>query len=897
MSVALLAGSQRWRGLRWTLFSRSFVEQPRPTEVIPTSPPNPTFFENEEYAPPSVERISEKGPLERAIHNRDWQLATRLRDEILEDGQRIQPNIAYEKAAVALISRLPSSLQWLRLYPDAQHGPSNPLPTLRSVILASGQSPDVVYQVAMTLAEKGYASIVRDEFIPFLAKSTLPTDQKTTMLSTLQTATLPSLLPARNAYSTSFLEDEDLVDYREFAPTAEQARYRHDSPAVKLARHIRHNRLDLATQLLKELRSLGVPIAPSQVYVQAADAVYQTGKDAEDAVELFISWLELLPYHRDVPFLHMSSLCRHLFWVPSPDLRFVVPFLQIMAEKGFVGIVSRRLKALLYASDETILGVWDHVQISVARYVHLCDTLPPGEGQNSLALRGALNTRTGIARLSYDIHRLQQSMVRFLHKHERTELAKSISQPIDLVALMARVDEDTFTSTVQASELSNSRFTPEVIVQTLPHDTHKTFDNLAQALLYLRSISRVAVIPHIDTVRHFYHHYTLAGRTRALHSLRRRYIKLNPAAASVFLFCAMENSRNIAASRSWDHPYYRTALSIFYYNFNGYGVPMDELRQLAQRKDDGTDDQAAYISVANRAKLWPLPAHAAIVWECLLKCTHAREVDALWDTLLDVTYKTLRSGPAKWRDPTPFCNMFGLFLDRMMQLHGLQRGVDMLNQMQSVGVAPNALHYGKVAAFAAKCKDLETALFILGRLEQLWDAGGAVERIVELPKETSSNIPRPVTAEWLSSLSDDELEHLPPHTRLAFDDPVPAIGDPVRVPIPATPPRDQLFAPSVEVYIGIMRGLLMVRELPTLREVHQRFLKYFIPSDGANVHLDRLYRDWHLVRRGTMFEYGGILRLGARRNEGRIRGEWMLTGKDPAFKARTRIPLSERRQQ
>lgn len=743
MVLAHLLVPNRWRGIRWTLLSRSFAERPERLHPVPAhaeepyphKPPDPAVFEDV----PNSSRSTTEGSsgrsavrevshppqiLARVVQNGDWALATRLRDEALEDGSSIPSNPVFASAALHVLRTdggATSFMHWLRLYPESAAGPPlKPLETLLSALLEhSSADPTLLYHFGLIMAEKGFHTLVRRQVLPFIAQST--SEWKNDFVAQLETALLPEILPPPS--STSVFEEEDLPEYLGFHPTPWS-----DEKINQTAGLIEHIETAVKTHdftqaeyLLYEAEELGIEIPCSEIYLIAVNSVFDRG-----GIVQFEKWFSLVPPYHERIFEDFAQIRTQLFWQPVTNMGLIIPFLQICAQKGYIHIIISHLDILSSLDDEVVLTLHETVQNNIQQYmsgVYRRGLGLPREDVIYERISAAFGAVLRGVKRSDTAHNLAQISKDYVEKHFAHERRRKPPADDDSLATSAASlspRASLFSKLMTGRALSTSELLLMVSFANTTssfasHDQPIYFEALSGCLLYLRDAPSRGVVPHPWTLMNFYERYMQTGRTRAIDLLRLRYFRSLENAAVLLMFTEMVYY--------FRRGQYSRVTTTYIDNFYLAGVPRTPLARYLKRN---------HRPIPTRGKLWPLPVINGLIWQCLaIRNTHVHDTEELYMQLLAMCRRDYRANPrGAFKDIEPLRprarnlspDAFTYFLRKLMEHHGATRGIRILSDMVEVGIMPDMYAFTEVAGFAARSGDLDTMYTILDKLEQEWDA-------------------------------------------------------------------------------------------------------------------------------------------------------------------------------
>ena len=649
-------------------------------------------------------------------------------------------------------------------------------------------------------------------------------------ISILVEKKLPELLPEHSPDDAIF-EDEG-QEYSDVASSLSPLNSPNSSIHA-LAQLIELRDFDRAYSLLKEIQDLNIPIPPSFAYEIPAQAALRNEDMHSAIVEQFTAWISLIPPASDNKVRTFNKTCHLIFQAKITNLALILPFAKIMASKGYGQMISNKAIPLImrYTSFEVGQDFLDEFNEANAQYWNVHNPMIAKEKSEmfailvrGLALRHLVrsdrvddaisllpdpeDTQNRLTSFTYDVllrrlklsknvvHRQQIPMVEKLRSQESTTISEDDSvSPLTILGDEAQM----------ASRLKSA----------LPAELT---ENLANDLRYIKLAFLVEdMVPHPFTIVNFMNAYLSTGRTRALELLYNRASRTSYRVLFTFIFAEMLFYHRL---RQYD-----LVIETFVDHFYLTGVPREQVlkyynRLSAKRQafDPNTrghpPPERCYkfdsSKTLPRGKLWPLSSHCNIVYHALVALTPpGPEIEALYqELLLIIEYgKDAPTTPAIASvEPLvansrrrPSSGAFTPFFRRLMRAYGAARGAKILNDMVQCGIKPTIHHYTELAGFYAAKGESQKAFLILDNLEQ---------RFKGAAKSSTKGYVDPGDME--------ELE---------------------------TPESSELPAPDRVVYISLIRGFIISKNLSAATNVAERLKLRHKYVKGEDSYLDEVLRE------------------------------------------------------
>ncbi|KAG7448851.1 uncharacterized protein BT62DRAFT_992801 [Guyanagaster necrorhizus] len=853
--------------LNWNVVSRTIAQSRQrldgvemSDEPYPSEPPDGKVFEEREMKDYSAVSVELRSPPQTRVPSQvlidvvstgNWELANRVRLEMIDNGVNISLNPIFEKAALAALRslRVGDDLSyftaWLELCPDASDSALNPFRETRDYLWNDpSERVALIYQFGMVLAKKGYTTLVREEVIPAMEYvSPRYHHRKSMFIKNLKQALLPIVLPTPSSGALIF-EEENHPDYASVAQTSVGAS--HKDLGDHLAELVADRKYEEAKHFLSELREFHIHIPFSPIYQAAAQNALQHSTTATESLEDFAAWFSLVPPYHDQPLEDFTDIRRLIFHAPLTNMSLIIQFALICSEKGYADLIGGQVipSVMRFASPDVSKQFYLRFEEKHRQYLKRYHERSTASlwGKFQAVMRGsAIRSLAYAGRIDEAVDMLPPKKAPYsLSTHTFDVLNTFLVKAGDpkylpllgyLRAMRARqLGQDDSLLQDYAESSITLRFTSQT--RTRPYDDRS--ESLAQTLRSIRtSFSPGHAPPHPSTLINFFNAYVDSGRSRAIDLLRRKALRSSPIATTVFVFTQM-----ITYYRLNQH---HLVLQTFVDNFYITGVPRGEV--ISRLKSQ----QGVPLSgpLAHRSKMWPTPYHTALIWHSLVAMSSTSvKVEVLYKKLIatacgeysDHLSETLAafSGVEALQTPPGVNSVcaaaFTPFMGKLMRSSGVERGASILADMLKLGIQPTAYHFTELAGYYASTGNAQRALFLLCRLETAFDQQGDNE-IVQVPiseKEMRQT-------ETVATSSED------PQASIEYIRPVP------------TSVPNALPVPSFVMYVSLMRGFLISQNLDAVAEVNERMLKRYDYIPGQNSYLDAVYSDWQVKQEGSQY--------------------------------------------
>lgn len=629
----------------------------------------------------------------------------------------------------------------------------------------------------------------------------------------------------------------------------------HNSPNSSiraLAELVELRDFNQAYLLLKDIQDLHIHIPLSYAYEAPAQAALRNGDlHASIQVEQFTAWFSLIPpAHTSDTIRTFDETCHLIFQAKVTNLALVITFVKIMASKGYGEKISVQAipTIMRYSSFEVGLNFLDDFNDANAKYWAIHDPKVAAKKSEKLAIsvRGLAvrslaysdrihealsllpdpnDTRFKLTTFTYNI------LLRRLEKSMNVELRKQIPMVEELrsresSAVFENNPVSPLTILAEEAEMSST------LDPALPVDLT---ENLVKDLRYMKlAFLNADLVPHPFTIVNFMNAYLATGRTRALELLCNRAVRTSYRIISTFIFAEMLFYRRL---RQHD-----LVIETFVDHFYLTGVPRERVlnryhRLCAKRRafDPATREdpppERCYKfdprKTLSKGKLWPFSVHCNLVYHALVALTvPGPAIETQYQELLAIIEhgKDAPTAPAiaaieplvTGSKGRPSSGAFTPFFRCLMHTFGPARGTKILNDMVKVGIKPTIYHYTELAGFYASAGEAQKALLILDNLEK------------RFKNASQSSTARP--DDQGDSSTSKELE---------------------------TPEASGLPAPDLVMYISLMRGFIISKNLQAADDVAARLKRLHKYRKGEDSYLDDVYREIENMRE----EYGQQVRF------------------------------------
>ena len=650
---------------------------------------------------------------------------------------------------------------------------------------------------------------------------------------------LPDLLPEHSPGDAIF--EVEAQEYLAVTPILSRSNLPNSSICA-LAELVELRDFNQAYLLLKDIQDLQIPIPLSFAYEAPAQAALRNGDlHASTQIEQFTAWFSLIPpAHPSNTIRKFDKTCHLIFQAKVTNLALILNFAKIMASKGYGHMISVQAipTIMRYSSFEVGLNFLEDFTDANAKYWAIHDpkvaakkserlaTSVRGLAVRSLAYSDRMHEALSLLPDPKDTHFRLTSytydvLLRRLEKSKDVELRKQIPMVEELQSQESATLFD-INSTSPLTILAEEAEMSSNLNPALPVDLT---ENLVNDLRYMKlAFLNEDFIPHPFTIVNFMNVYLATGRTRALELLYNRAVRTGYRILSTFIFAEMLFYRRL---RQHD-----LVIETFVDHFYLTGVPRENVlnrynRLCAKRRAydpstrEGSPPERCYKfdrrKAFPRGKLWPLSVHCNLVYHALVALTlPGPPIESLYQELLLITEhgKDSPTAPAiasieplvAGHKGRPSSGAFTPFMRCLMQAFGPARGAKVLNDMVKNGIKPTIYHYTELAGFYASAGEAERALLILDNLEK---------RFKNAQSPTGSD----------DQGESKELE---------------------------TPESSALPAPDLVMYMSLMRGFIISKNLEAADNVAARLRQLHKYRKGEDSYLDNIYREIEYMRE----EYG-----------------------------------------
>ena len=676
---------------------------------------------------------------------------------------------------------------------------------------------------------------------------------KTSILEILEQK-LPKLLPEHLPGDTIFEDNEQ--EYSAVVSTLSQSNSPNSSIHA-LTQFIELRDFNQAYLLLKDIQDLNIHIPLSFAFEAPAQAALRNEDlHGPTQVEQFTAWFGLIPPAHDSDVVQkFNETCRLIFHAKVTNLALILAFTKIMASKGYGQTISVQAIPFImrYSSIEVGLNFLDDFNDANAKYWATHNPKISAKKSEMLAInaRGLAvrslvysnridealsllpdpeDSQFRLTSYTYDFllrrleksknveHQRQIPLVERLRDQESTALHENNSvSPLNVLAEEAEM----------ASKLKSA----------LPVDLT---ENLASDLRYMKlAFLHDDLIPHPFTIVNFMNAYLSTGRTRALELLHNRAVRTSYRTLFTFIFAEMLFYHRL---RQYD-----LVIETFVDHFYLTGVPRERVlnrynRLSAKRRafDPNTrghpPPERCYRfdphKLLQRGKLWPLSSHCNLVYHALVALiSPGQEIEVLYQELLLIIEqgKDLPISPViasveplvTGSRGRPSSGAFTPFFRRLMHAHGAARGAKILNEMVKHGIKPTIYHYTELAGFYASRGESQRAFLILDNLEMRFKSAAQSSTTVSDDQGSSGD----QRGSDDQGVSDDQGDSSTSERSLT------------------------LPAPDLVMYISLMRGFIISKNLQAADDVAARLKQLHKYRQGENSYLDQVYKEIEFMRK------------------------------------------------
>ncbi|KAF9480575.1 hypothetical protein BDN70DRAFT_931595 [Pholiota conissans] len=737
---------------------------------------------------------------------------------------------------------------------------------LRAVIIRSEKpSINMLLELGLALASKGYTDFVRDEIGPDVEdygsgqvfsrfQAVIATLEKTRQKPTgslvfedasedysnvLSRFPLPPpsimelidqlspLLPDQSADDKSIFEEEN-DEYSLYTPS-HTAEYSSNPSAEKLLELLKAESFERALELLNEMQIINTPIPPSPLYeIASLNVLRNATLSPADKLDQFTKWFSLvLPRHAVTPAPDFVELRYLVLQSPNSHLELMKRCAMILASKGYG---HNRLKYFLKP-------IFIHLPAAeVMNFIHELERRDRDYWLEQIPVSALLRTR----RTSANIRGAALASLTYLgHIDEAIALITEKDTPIfplHVYDILLRKLETTpkreyrnyihFVDYLRSQrieiEVAQGKRVPlprhfPSLSDVLPAPADPT--HLPSVLRYLRKAILLQdthrILPALLT--NFMEDYLKTGRSLALHLLLTKALRKSHRAVKLLVFAEMRLYRQFQQ--------FDLVIKTFGQHFYIAGVPRDKVvgwynnvQGHAENNGEGLSRVSGFHlhTLLAGGKLWPDLEQCNLVWEALIIIAN-RDKPALRRLYEQfIAYASHLSDPSRHLvdvDPLPVTTRFGLpvsgetfhaFMHHLLPFFGPEFGEKVIEDMWRLGLWPGKFHYGTLARHYADRGNLLQVFTIIDDLES-----GAV--LQNRPQ-------KPVSQQEKHGAAVDESSSVD-------------ASSPTKVPL--------FMQPDPPFYINIMQGLIYSTNLDAAEEVHRRLQQRFSCPPGSYAPLDR----------------------------------------------------------
>ncbi|KAF8155681.1 hypothetical protein B0H34DRAFT_798818 [Crassisporium funariophilum] len=677
---------------------------------------------------------------------------------------------------------------------------------------------------------------------------------------------LPALLPEHRPDDLSIFEDQS-EEYESYIASDARDHSTLLSTGV-LANLVSDRKYSQAYSLLQEIQHLEISIPPSHIYeAPAQDALRNDRITPSQRVEHFAAWFSLVPpAHLSATSQKFPEVFRLITQASLTDIILVIRFSLIMASKGYADLVAPRtvstvfrystpeigqnfVNEFLAANESYWMGYkpWDapyrcKKTSTNVRGLAIRSLAYSKRTQECLALLpNPNNPEFRLTRYTYDVLLRRLEVSKDPADRKYIPVVESLRNQEATAVVNNHINCDALTVLAEEANMATDLKTTNPV---------QFGNDLVAALRYLKqSILDKNNLPHPFTLNDFMKSYLATGRTRALQMLLDRAIRTSFRATRAIVFAEMLYYRRMG------HP--DLVIETFVDHFYLSGVPREEVlsrynrirrhRQEynglnGERPPPGRFYNFSHDTVLPKGKMWPASAHCNLVFHALVSITLTDQaLERLYQKLLYIATegrdepdnKFIASihplhAPSRWM--TISSGAFTPFLRRLMMDSGPERGAKLLSEMVQLGHKPTVYHYTELAGNYARTGNVDKAFLILNQMEERFKK--------EVAQEVESNVH--VDAGRRGRKAKSASLTTPAHSPAA----------PSRSMSSTTPPNLEpgLPAPDLVMYISLMRGFIISKELPAAQEVARRLQLLHTYRPGEDQYLEDVYADLQKLR-------------------------------------------------
>jgi hypothetical protein len=447
---------------------------------------------------------------------------------------------------------------------------------------------------------------------------------------------LPELLPEHSPYDAIF-EDEG-QEYLTVASALSPLNSPHSSIDA-LTQLIELNDFHRAYSLLKEIQDLNIRIPPSFAYEIPAQAVLRNEVVHSVMAEQFTAWISLIPSATDNNVRRLNETCYLIFDAKVTNIALIFTFAKIMASKGYGQMISTKAIEIImrYSSFEDGQNFLDEFNEANAQYWNAHDPEIAKKQSEMFA-----NSVRGLALRTLVLSDRVDDALSLLPDLEDTQIRLTIDTYKVLLRRLKMSKDVVHRQHIPVVEklwnresIENDSVNPLTVLDDEAAMASKLNSvspveltgNLVEDLRYMK-LAFIHQVPHPFTIVNFMNAYLSTGRTRALELLFKRAARTSYRVLFTFIFAEMLFYNRL---RQYD-----LVIETFVDHFYLTGVPRERVlnryNRLSAKRRAFVPNTGRYpppercfkfnsSKAAPVGKLWPLSSHCNILYHALVALT------------------------------------------------------------------------------------------------------------------------------------------------------------------------------------------------------------------------------------------------------------------------------------
>ncbi|PPQ89248.1 hypothetical protein CVT25_001327 [Psilocybe cyanescens] len=620
---------------------------------------------------------------------------------------------------------------------------------------------DLIMQLGLASASRGYSHFTREEVLPLLVESELhsqvereletaesapspinrvfedtsddyvvpsePAPVRPSVMDLIE-AQLPALLPEPTQGDASIFEEEE-IELLDSTP-AHPSEHIHNTSIGLLDKTLLAGLYEDAYKLLLDMCELGVHIPPHPKYAYVALSILQSNKHLSvDQTDRFIAWLNLIPpVNKTTPesweqvTSALSKIEQHFLQDETPDIPVATRKIVLLASKGYVDRAQRLIDVVVRSLGAARLMPYvEQVEEAFTEYtVNEKQPLAKLFRAKSIFRNKVLTALVFSMRADEAVPLLDMDGSWALHKLTTKLLvgaAKQRSPDAPLARAMAFLGKD-----VAPSELYKHTIEP-------PVDFH---GDLVLGAKYLKAmLATRARVPHSGTIATFLALYLATGRTRIARTLFDRAHRSTLLNSKCYTLAEMLFYHQ--------HRLYDLVIETFVEHFYLFGVDrrlvLERYAAHRARRAERPHLPVRFHYSARTApfagkKLFPENYHRTLLWHALIRTTPPPQRKHVYLAFLAQAQAhravlagdrfALRTDGAvgAYSVKSRFSSSsFTPFFDPMMRRYGATAGHRIMRDILDLGLAPHIYVYTELAKFYSRADDAARVFEIVDRLE------------------------------------------------------------------------------------------------------------------------------------------------------------------------------------